>query len=118
MKNNTITYIEFQAPDLKEIKKFYKSSFDWKFEDFWDSYTAFSHSGVKWWFEKSLNTTTGIPLIILYHKNLEKIQWRIEKNGGVITKDIFTFPGGRRFEFQDPAGNSLAVWSDKFPTQL
>jgi predicted enzyme related to lactoylglutathione lyase len=33
--------------------------------------------------------------------------------GGKITREIFAFPGGRRFHFKDPAGNELAVWSDK-----
>jgi predicted enzyme related to lactoylglutathione lyase len=28
-------------------------------------------------------------------------------------KPIFAFPGGRRFHFTDPAGNELAVWSEK-----
>jgi predicted enzyme related to lactoylglutathione lyase len=32
--------------------------------------------------------------------------------GGTITVPIFAFPGGRRFHFQDPAGNELAVWSE------
>jgi hypothetical protein len=31
-----------------------------------------------------------------------------------ISKEIFEFPGGRRFEFTDPSGNELAVWSDKW----
>jgi predicted enzyme related to lactoylglutathione lyase len=37
----------------------------------------------------------------------------VTKAGGVIAKDIFSFPGGRRFHFADPDGNELAVWSDK-----
>ena len=37
----------------------------------------------------------------------------IEKAVGKIVKDIFTFPGGRRFHFSDPSGNELAVWSTK-----
>jgi predicted enzyme related to lactoylglutathione lyase len=32
--------------------------------------------------------------------------------GAVITKPIFSFPGGRRFHFTDPSGNELAVWSE------
>jgi predicted enzyme related to lactoylglutathione lyase len=27
-------------------------------------------------------------------------------------KEIFSFPGGRRFHFTDPSGNELSVWSD------
>jgi predicted enzyme related to lactoylglutathione lyase len=30
-----------------------------------------------------------------------------------LVKDTFSFPGGRRFHFQDPDGYELAVWSDE-----
>jgi predicted enzyme related to lactoylglutathione lyase len=36
----------------------------------------------------------------------------VSKAGGVIAKPIFSFPGGRRFQFIDPSGNELAVWSE------
>jgi len=36
----------------------------------------------------------------------------VKANGGVIVKETFAFPGGRRFHFADPDGNTLAVWSD------
>ena len=45
-------------------------------------------------------------------KNLDLIKNKINESGGKISKDIFSFPGGRRFHFIDPAGNELAVWSD------
>lgn len=28
------------------------------------------------------------------------------------TREVFEFPGGKRFHFQDPAGNELAAWSE------
>ena len=40
------------------------------------------------------------------------MQARIETAGGVVTRPIFSFPGGRRFHFTDPAGNELAVWTE------
>jgi len=41
------------------------------------------------------------------------IKDKIIEASGKITKDIFSFPGGRRFHFIDPSGNEHAVWSDK-----
>ncbi len=38
---------------------------------------------------------------------------KISDLDAVITHDITAFPCGRRFAFKDPAGNQLAVWSDK-----
>ena len=34
----------------------------------------------------------------------------VETAGGVITRPIFPFPGGRRFHFREPSGNELAVY--------
>ena len=41
----------------------------------------------------------------------EQVAPRIEAAGGRIVKPEFSFPGGRRFHFQDPDGYELAVWT-------
>jgi predicted enzyme related to lactoylglutathione lyase len=48
-----------------------------------------------------------------YATDLVASQKKIKDAGGKIVKDIFAFPGGRRFHFMDPNGNELAVWSDQ-----
>lgn len=112
MHDNHIQYIELYTKDLEQIKKFYSNTFAWTFTDYGDTYIAFEDSGVSGGFEKTEETKTGGALVILYHSNLEKIQEKVIANGGTIKKDIFSFPGGRRFHFLDPAGNELAIWSD------
>jgi len=111
--NNHINYVEFKTNDLEKIKKFYSESFEWTFTDYGPTYAAFSESGLEGGFEKTENKIVNGALIVLYHENLEKTKDRIIKYGGKISKDIFSFPGGRRFHFIDPTGNELAVWSDK-----
>ena len=113
IKNNHINYVEFKAKDLKEIKQFYSKSFGWTFTDYGPEYVSFSDSGLEGGFEKTENEIINGALIVLYHKDLDKIKSKIIKSNGRISKDIFSFPGGRRFHFTDPAGNELAVWSDK-----
>jgi len=113
IKDNHINYIEFKAKDLEKIKEFYTASFNWTFTDYGPTYTAFSESGLSGGFEITENEIVNGALIVLYHKNLELIRNKIVKAGGKIIKDIFSFPGGRRFHFVDPSENELAVWSDK-----
>ncbi|PTT84354.1 glyoxalase family protein, partial [Pseudomonas sp. HMWF010] len=43
---------------------------------------------------------------------LQAVCTQVAAAGGQITQAIFSFPGGRRFEFRDPSGNRLAVWSE------
>jgi predicted enzyme related to lactoylglutathione lyase/uncharacterized protein YecT (DUF1311 family) len=113
MNDNHINYIEFKAPDLEAIKKFYNESFGWSFTDWGPDYVSFEESGVAGGFEKVDTEIMNGVLVILYHSNLQKILENITAAGGKIVKPIFSFPGGRRFHFTDPAGNELAVWSDK-----
>ncbi|MGN6521122.1 MAG: VOC family protein [Dokdonella sp.] len=51
------------------------------------------------------------PLAVIHARDLEGTRSRVIAAGGEITREIFAFPGGRRFHFRDPAGNELAVWS-------
>ena len=111
-RNNQINYIEFQAPELKPIKDFYAKTFEWKFADYGTDYCAFSDGIFNGGFAKGAKRG-GAPLVILYADNLEESLEAVMRNGGTIKEQIYTFPGGRRFHFVDPAGNELAVWSEK-----
>ncbi|WP_245660256.1 VOC family protein [Roseivirga spongicola] len=112
MQDNRINYIELKAKDLEAIKKFYSSTFGWKFTDYGQDYVAFNESGLEGGFEKSEEPIVNGALVVLYHSNLEYVLETVKANGGTIVKDIFSFPGGRRFHFTDPAGNELAIWSE------
>lgn len=113
MKNNYINYIEFKARDLEVIKKFYAQCFGWQFTDYGPTYTAFEQSGVAGGFEFTKEQIINGVLVVLYHENLNTILNTIKNAGGIISKEIFSFPGGKRFHFLDPSGNELAIWSDK-----
>ena len=54
----------------------------------------------------------GSALIVFYSNMLEKTQAKIEEAGGEILQPIYSFPGGRRFHFDDPSDNEFAVWSE------
>lgn len=113
MKNNHINYIELKALNLEIIKTFYNKCFNWVFTDYGPNYIAFSESGLDGGFEKSDAKIINGALVVLYHEDLILAKNNVLKYKGTISKDIFSFPGGRRFQFLDPAGNELAIWSDK-----
>ncbi|WP_299118523.1 VOC family protein [uncultured Tenacibaculum sp.] len=113
MNNNHINYIEFKAKNIEKIKQFYSKAFDWTFTDYGPTYTAFSSSGLEGGFEKTDEEINNGALVVLYNENLEEIKKHIIELNGTISKEIFSFPGGKRFHFKDPSGNELAIWSDK-----
>lgn len=113
MKNNHINYIEFKGRDLDEIQKFYQNVFGWNFTSYGPDYISFDNAGIEGGFHKSEENVINGALVVLYHDNLESVIEKVVQENGVITKDIFTFPGGKRFHFYDPSGNELAVWSEE-----
>jgi predicted enzyme related to lactoylglutathione lyase len=52
---------------------------------------------------------TAAPLPVIEVDDLEAALAAVEAAGGTIVRPIFAFPGGRRFQFRDPAGNELAA---------
>ena len=113
MKHHKINYIEFPANDLEEVKAFYTKAFGWKFTNYGPEYAAFTDGVIDGGFTAGKVATSSGPLVILYSDNLEKSVKTVEESGGKILKPIYSFPGGRRFHLADPAGNELAIWSDK-----
>ena len=108
-----INYIEFKSTDLNETKQFYNKAFGWKFTDYGPTYTAFSDSGVEGGFEFTDEPINNGVLVVLHHDNLETIKEKVMGLGAKISVDIFSFPGGRRFQFFDPSGNELAIWTEE-----
>jgi len=112
--NLKVDYIELPASDFDAVEAFYATVFSWTFESFGDDYRAFSDGKIDGGFYRSANAVSadaGAALIIFYADHLEEVEAAVIAAGGVIVKPIFSFPGGRRFQFEDPHGNELAVWT-------
>lgn len=108
-----INYIEFNVDDISCAKDFYGNAFGWTFTDYGPDYCEFNDGNLKGGFAHSDGVKTGGPLVILFADDLADTLTRVKTAGGTIAKEIFDFPGGRRFHFRDPEGYELAVWSDK-----
>ncbi len=110
-----LSYVEFPASDLAATKRFFEAVFGWTFQDYGPDYTSFSNQGLDGGFFKSelcARTDTGSALLVFYSADLEKTLGNVVAAGGTIVREIFSFPGGRRFHFVEPSGNEFAVWSD------
>ena len=108
-----LDYLELPATGgtLDSVKAFYNAAFGWSFTDYGPTYSAFEE-GLDGGFQAEAAEAPAKPLPVLYAEDLEATLAGIEAAGGRIVKPIFSFPGGRRFHFIDPAGNELAVWSE------
>ena len=111
--NHRIDYIEFAATDIAATKQFYSAVFGWKFTDYGPDYVSFEDGRISGGFAKVPNMPGNGALVVIYASDLTKAQEAVIRSGGKITKEPFSFPGGRRFHFTDPNGNELSVWSEK-----
>jgi predicted enzyme related to lactoylglutathione lyase len=110
-EDGKVDYVEMPGGDLPATKAFYAAAFGWRFTDYGPAYAAFDE-GLDGGFQSGDGEASDRPLVILYAHDLEAMEAKVRAAGGVITQAIFSFPGGRRFHFTDPAGNELAVWSE------
>jgi len=114
-EHEKINYVEYPAKDIAATKLFFEVAFCWSFEDFGPEYTAFNGEGLDGGFfksDQSSSTDTGAALIVFYSNNLEETLTKVQHADGIIVKEIYPFPGGRRFHFKEPSGNEFAVWSN------
>lgn len=112
-RDRRIDYIELPVRDIAACKAFYGEAFGWTFQDWGDTYTSFHDGRLDGGFRLEPEVALGGPLVVLYAADLEALQQKVSDAGGRIVKEIFSFPGGRRFHFTDPTGHELAIWSDK-----
>jgi predicted enzyme related to lactoylglutathione lyase len=108
-QDRRVDYIEFLSTNIEETKRFYSRVFGWV-TDYGPDYTSFTDGRLGGGFSVASEVATGGPLVVLYATNLEEVEARIRESGGQIVRQVFEFPGGRRFHFTDPSGNELAVW--------
>lgn len=109
-----IDYIEFTVTDMAAAQRFYAAAFGWAFNDYGPGYAGIQKPGGEaGGLRLEPEVSTGGPLVVLYSSDLNLTLSRVREAGGRIVKEPFEFPGGRRFQFLDPSGNELAVWSGK-----
>lgn len=111
----TIDYIEMPSCDLSATKQFFTALFSWAFQDYGPDYASFDDGRMAGGFyraEKTAGVEAGGALIVFYHRDLAGVLAEVKKLGGEITREIFEFPGGRRFHFREPGGGEFATWSE------
>lgn len=109
-------YIEITTTDLAASEEFYRNAFGWQFNAYGPGYlgivTADGHEAGGISLAGDVARSSGGPLVVLFSYDLDATHDAVIAAGGAITRDTFSFPGGRRFHFTDPAGNELGVWGD------
>ena len=104
-----LNYVELPAGDIAAAKGFYEAAFGWHMTAFGPSYAATMTGDTDVGLQGDSTEASKAPLPVIDVDDLEAALAAVEQAGGRIVRPIFSFPGGRRFHFLDPAGNELAA---------
>lgn len=108
MQTLKIDYIEFYSTQMEATQDFFSKAFGWEFIDYGPDYRDIQKAGTGGGLERS---DAKAPLIILRTDNLTAAYDQVVAAGAQITREIYDFPGGSRFEFCEPGGTAMGVWS-------
>ncbi len=101
-------YVEFYTAELEVEQAFFGSAFGWDFVEYGPDYRDIKAAGIGGGIARAEHAA---PLVVLKAEDLDAALAQVRAAGAEITKEIFEFPGGRRFEFLTPGGTRMAVWT-------
>ncbi|MEL4893297.1 VOC family protein [Xanthomonas protegens] len=104
-----INFVELPARDLGAARTFYAAAFGWELTSFGPSYACTMTGHVDLGLQGDMSEAPAAPLPVVLVDDLDAAQAAVEAAGGIISKPIFAFPGGRRLHFRDPNGLELAI---------
>lgn len=107
---NRPNYIELAATDIVASRDFYIRAFGWSLTEFGPTYAATTTGDVDVGLQADPLQTPAAPLLVVQVADLEMALAAVIAAGGIVTRTIFPYPGGHRFQFRDPAGNELAAY--------
>ena len=103
------SYLELPVTDIERAKTFYQRAFGVPFTDFGPTYASTMTGDSDMGLQADPDEKTASPLVVVSVDDLDATLAALSAAGGVITKPIFSFPGGRRFHFRDLDGHELAA---------
>ena len=115
MTTTAIDYVEFTSPDLERTQAFLSEAFGWHYVEYGPDYRDIQGAGLGGGLERGALRS---PLIVLKDDDLEGLLELVRGAGAWVgsamslPQEIIDFPGGRRFQFTEPGGTEMAVWSE------
>ena len=104
-----LCYVELPAAATAPMKEFYSKAFGLEMTDFGPTYASTMSGDVDFGVQADRAEATRAPLPVIRVEKLEDALAAVTRAGGKVVRPIFSFPGGRRFQFTDPAGNEMAA---------
>ena len=105
-----LDYIELPVGSVAGLKAFYEAAFGWRFTDYGPDYAAHEEGPCQLALNGSDEGRSAAILPVVRVDDIGAAREAVLKAGATLTRDIYDYPGGRRFHFTDPGGLELAVY--------
>src|ERR1044072_5147560 len=97
-----LNYVELPVKDVSAARAFYEAAFGWALTDFGPTYACTLTGDTDIGLQGDAAEATSAPLPVIQVDDLEAVLAAVTRAGGAVVRPIFSFPGGRRFQFADP----------------
>lgn len=104
----TPNYLELSSSNMEATKAFYTKAFGFEFTDYGPEYAGANNDAMEIGLMHS--ETHNPPLPGFQTPDIAAAERDIVAAGGVIFKETYEFPGGKRFHFRDPGGNEMLAY--------
>jgi predicted enzyme related to lactoylglutathione lyase len=111
--HHVLDYIEISVQDMARARAFYGDAFGWRFNDYGPEYSGIQSADGD---DEVGGLGVGRPsgpggvVVLLYSEDLDASVAAVQAAGGTVLEPPYDYPGGRRFIFGDPDGNTLGVY--------
>lgn len=122
-----LNYVELPgAAAFEATKTFYTAAFGWSWLDYGPTYAEIQDAGIAGGLnaqaspapEPDAGAEDGLgPLLLFESDDLDATVEAVTAAGAQVTSGPYGYPGGRRFHFRDPAGNTLGVYQPEAATE-
>ncbi len=110
MSDYVLDYLELPSRDAVTTRGFFERAFGWSYADFGGSYAEIREAGLLFGVNSDGADKSTAPIPVIRAADLAQAERDVVAAGGVITREAYDFPGGRRFYFREPGGAELAVY--------
>lgn len=105
-----LNYVELPVRSAGAARDFYGAAFGWTFTDYGPDYAAHEEGAAQLGLNGTADERPAHILPLIEVENIDAARAAVIAAGGAIGRDIFAYPGGRRFHFTDPDGLEIGVY--------
>ncbi|HVY50741.1 MAG TPA: VOC family protein [Devosia sp.] len=110
MAEYVLDYLELPSADNRRSREFFAQAFGWTHVDYGDSYAEIRGAGLLFGVNSDGGDRSVAPMPVIRATDLDAAQSAVIAAGGVVTREQYDFPGGRRFFCREPGGTELAIY--------